>query len=93
MDFHAKEMAYDLLMTEKHLSQFYLVTALNSANEKLRNTLIHYQGNGLGQYVEWLNEMEQRGWSQSAVAGQQAIESTINVWEQQQIRHPELGQE
>jgi len=91
MDLSAKEMAQDMLWMEKQLNESYLSSSLKCPNQGLRETLKQYQSDVFRVYTKLFNEMEQRGWSQTATASQQAIESIIVFWEQMQERHPDLG--
>jgi spore coat protein CotF len=90
MKLGVKEMISDMLQMEKSLAKAYCNAQLEAANKKLRGALGHMHNDIQENHARLFHEMHQRGWYQTPVAGQQAIESTLISWEQKSLKEPEL---
>ncbi|PTX55180.1 coat F domain-containing protein [Melghirimyces profundicolus] len=86
-----REMAQDMLMMEKQLTQSYSHTESYCANRALREAMHRMHTETEELHTRLFNTMHQKGWVQTPVAGQQEIESAILHWEQQALKQPELG--
>jgi hypothetical protein len=91
MDLLAREMVHDLMLLEKQFCRSYMDASLIASNETLRSDLRRFQGDVFQLHTRFLTEMQQRGWLKTRTAGKQAIESAVITWEQETVRHPELG--
>lgn len=89
MELLDREMAQDMLQMEKHLTQSYTMAEMECANETLRKTLHRLHDGTESMHARLFHAMHQRGWYQTPVAGQQAIETAILSWEQKEIRGEE----
>lgn len=85
-----KEMALDTLSSAKQLIQSYTTAEMDSANQELRQVFRNLCQDIGNLHASLSNVMSSRGWSKTAVAGQQAIESEIISWEQKQVKEPQL---
>lgn len=85
-----KDRAHDMLLLEKSLSTAYFIAARECANQSLRGELDRMSTAPAALHARIFHAMHERNWYQTPTAGQQAIESEIIKWEQQQVRHPEL---
>ncbi|MBO2533248.1 MAG: hypothetical protein CW342_10245 [Thermoactinomycetaceae bacterium] len=86
MDLLEREMAQDMLLMEKQLTQSYTTAETECANEGLRKTLHRLHEDTESMHARLFQAMHQRGWYQTPVAGQQAIETAILSWEQKELR-------
>ncbi|SMO59764.1 spore coat protein [Melghirimyces algeriensis] len=92
MELLEREMARDMLMTERQLAQCFLQTEMGCSNQDLREGLHPMQMETKELHHRLSNTMQQKGWLQTSVAGQQEIESLILHWEQQALKQPTLGE-
>lgn len=90
MELLEREMAQDMLMMEKQLTQEYTHTEFHCANRELRKAMHRMHTDTEKLYTHLFNTMHQKGWIQTTMAGQQEIESIILHWEQQALKQPEL---
>lgn len=86
MELLEREMAQDMLLMEKMLTQSYTMAETECANETLRETLHRLHDDTESLHARLFQAMHQRGWYRTQVAGQQAIEDAILSWEQKEIR-------
>lgn len=91
MELLEREMAQDMLMMEKQLTQEYTHTEFYCANRALREAVHRMHTDTEELHTHLFLAMHGKGWIQTAMAGQQEIESTILHWEQQALKQPELG--
>jgi spore coat protein CotF len=91
MKLGTKEILTDMMQGEKHLATAYCQAELESANQFLRRELGNMQRMIQENHAKLFHEMHQRGWYQTPVAGQQAIEGTIISWEQKMLKEPDLS--
>jgi spore coat protein CotF len=89
MDLLEREMAQDMLLMEKQLTQSYTLAEMECANEALRQRLHQLHEGTESVHARLFHAMHQRGWYQTPVAGQQAIETAILSWEQKEARGQE----
>lgn len=85
-----RDRTQDMLLTEKALSTAYFMAARESANQGLRSELDRMCQGPSQQHARLFHAMHERNWYSTPTAGQQAIESQIIKWEQEQVRNPEL---
>ncbi len=85
-----KEMTQDILLMEKQLGQLYTLTEAECANQGVRKSMHRLHIDTEEMHARIFHAMHQRGWYQTPVAGQQAIENAILKWEQNKLRQPEL---
>jgi spore coat protein CotF len=85
-----RDRTHDLLLMEKSLSTAYFMAARECANQDLRAELEEMCKGPSQMHARVFHAMHERNWYQTPTAGQQAIESDIIKWEQQQVRNPEL---
>lgn len=86
-------MVQDMLLLEKQLTQSYTLSETECANQKVRETMHRLHTETEAMHAQIFHAMHQRGWYKTPVAGQQAIESAVLKWEQNQLRQPELGEQ
>lgn len=84
-----RDRTHDMLLLEKSLSTAYFVAARECANQSLRGELDRMCTGPTAMHARIFHAMHERDWYQTPTAGQQAIESDIIKWEQQQARHPD----
>jgi spore coat protein CotF len=92
MQLSDKDMAKDMELMMKQMIQSCSTAEINASNKNLRNQIGQLCGEIKGLHSKLSNMMSSRGWSKTAVASQQAIESEIITWEQKPLREPELTQ-
>lgn len=88
--FSDRDRALDILLQEKSLAAAYFVAERESASQTLRRALHRMQEKVAEQHGRVFHAMHERGWYQTPVAGQQAIEQEIIQWEQRQAATPGL---
>ncbi|MCG8402855.1 MAG: spore coat protein [Firmicutes bacterium] len=87
MQFSDKDIMFDLLLGTKFISSQYHTAVLESANDRIRNTLIQLNNDEINLQKQMFNLMHDRNWYPVRPAGVAAVASagTGAVGMQQQM--------
>lgn len=92
MELSPQEWFLGVLAQEKHLALACSHAALESANKELRDLLVTHGVHEHDLHGKLFHEAHRRGWYQTDVAGDYAIDTLLNTWQKKIDREPALAE-